>query len=451
MMVRWAVFAGLILGAIYTLSPLTVLSLAAMTAMTWWVGKDLAGRERRWFFTIVAIAIAVRVVAVAGLFLTADPSRPFAVFFGDEEIFKSRPLWLRNIGLGVPISAADFIYALDETGMSAHLYVLAFVQALVGDAPYGVHLFNVAASIASVLLLYRLIRPTLGRHVAMGGLILLLAIPSLFAWSVSALKEPIYNLVAAVQLGAAVAIVRAPRGWQRAVAAALVIVLSPALEALRKGSMFVAAFGTAVGITAGWTVRRPRWLLAAIVVLPIVGAAALSQPSIQDRLRTVGRQAARYHTGHVVTPGVTYEIIDPRYYTDWGAINSMPDRELLIFATRAVASYFVEPSPANLESPFIWAYLPEHFLWLVLVVLMPIGIAQGLRRDAMLTCVLVAHACASMLIVALNSGNIGTLIRHRELTLPYTVWLSALGAFSVIEWLYHRALGTEGKPVHAHS
>ena len=44
----------------------------------------------------------------------ADPSRPYANFFGDEELFKSRTIWLRNIGLGVPVSPqADIARGLE--------------------------------------------------------------------------------------------------------------------------------------------------------------------------------------------------------------------------------------------------------------------------------------------------------------------------------------------------
>jgi len=40
--------------------------------------------------------------------------------------------------------------------------------------------------------------------------------------------------------------------------------------------------------------------------------------------------------------------------------------------------------------------------------------------------------------VALTSGNVGTLIRHRGLALPYFVWLSALGGCEVVQRLATR-------------
>jgi hypothetical protein len=37
--------------------------------------------------------------------------------------------------------------------------------------------------------------------------------------------------------------------------------------------------------------------------------------------------------------------------------------------------------------------------------------------------------------VALTSGNVGTLIRHRALTTPFLVWFSALGLIVAVTWL----------------
>ena len=133
---------GVLLGFAYTLSPLSVLSLAVLAWALVAAGNGLSERERRWYWSIMAISIAVRLVAIALLFYTADPSRPFASFFGDEELYKFRTMWLRNIGQGIAMSPADVIYSFDEVGHTSYIYVLAFIQALVGDAPYGLHVMN---------------------------------------------------------------------------------------------------------------------------------------------------------------------------------------------------------------------------------------------------------------------------------------------------------------------
>ncbi len=100
-------------------------------------------------------------------------------------------MWLRNVALGIPVHGADLIYAFDEYSATSYLYVLAFLQVLVGPAPYGVHLLGIAFYLAGAVILYQTVRPAFGRMPALVGLVFLLFLPSLFAWSVSALKEPL--------------------------------------------------------------------------------------------------------------------------------------------------------------------------------------------------------------------------------------------------------------------
>src|SRR6202011_2724286 len=97
-------------------------------------------------------------------------------------------------------------------------YLLAAIQILVGPSPYGVHLVGIAFYLAAVVLLFRLARGRLGHVPVLIGLVLLLFLPTLFAWSVSALKESAFLLLTA----SAVALVDgAARGgtWLRRLAA----------------------------------------------------------------------------------------------------------------------------------------------------------------------------------------------------------------------------------------
>jgi hypothetical protein len=427
------VAAGALLGIAYTLSPMTVLMLPCLALLVQWAGQPLGDRERQWFYAVIAAAVALRLVVIGGLFLSADADVPFATFFGDEEMFKSRAIWLRNMGLGVPISPADVIYAVEETGKSSYLFVLAYLSALVGDAPYGVHVFNTTLYLGGACLIYRMVRPGYGRLVAFGGLVVLLFLPSLFIWSISALKEPLYTLLAALELWCALYIARGRRWYWRIAAIAAVLVLGVLLEGLRKGGLLVAGIGTLGGITAAVAARRPRLAIAALVLAPVIVVAALRVPAVHDRALAVVKDAAIYHVGHVYTPGYSYRTLDSWYYIDPADIRrAMTDGDAVKYVIAAMVDYVVQPIPWTIETRSTLAFIPEQMAWLVLFALVPLGVIAGLRHDAVLTGVLAAHGLAVMLIVALTSGNVGTLIRHRGLVLPYIVWLAMLGGYHLI-------------------
>lgn len=439
-MVPWrlVIAAGVALGFAYTLSPLTVLMAAGLIPLWGWASSGLSPQERRWVLGLFAIGVVLRAAAIGGLFLTADPNIPYANFFGDEEFFKRKTTWLRNVSMGIPISKADFIYAFDETGDSSYLDVLSYLQALVGLAPYGIHVLNAGAYLAAVLVLYRVVRRAYGGFAAVFGAALLLFLPSLFIWSISALKEPLYFLVVAVNLGAAMRIVRGPTWTWRVASLVTLIAGGFVLQTLREGGLVLAFAGAGGGFALAFAVTRPRVLVAACLATPLVVVLVLSRPAVQERTWAGVHQVALKHWGYINTPGQTYRLMEPAFYLDRQEIKAMTVPDVARYSLRAAWSYLTAPLPWQIESRSALAFLPEQIIWYTLIVLMPIGIAVGLRRDPVLTCVLVTHGLVAAMMVAVSGGNVGTLVRHRGLALPYLVWLSGLGAVHVarVAWSY---------------
>ena len=442
----WAVTAGIAVGFAYTMSPLTVIAIGLLCPLWKSGAANLSDTERRWFTAIFVVAIVMRFAIIGGLFLSADSTIPYANFFGDEEFFKRRTTWLLNLGMGTPISPADYFYAFDETGQTSYLFVLTSVQALVGLAPYGVHVMNALLYVAASVILFRLVRPSLGSLAALGGLVILLFLPSLFIWSISALKEPLYFFVVSLNLLAAAAVLRSEHWWQRALAVLAVAVGGYLLQSIREGGLAIAGAGLAGGAMLSFMARRPRLLLAAAIGVPLVAAITLTLPAVQARAWPVVHEAANKHWGHVHTRGWTYKILDDRLYEDRSLIPTMTPEEAGRFVVRAVYSYVTVPLPWQIESRGALAFLPEQIVWYLLIAMVPLGAISGLRRDPSLVSLLIAHGAAVCLLVALSGGNVGTLIRHRGLAMPYFAWLAALGAVTVGNWILSRASDTPALP-----
>ena len=158
----------------------------------------------------------------------------------------------------------------------------------------------------------------------------------------------------------------------------------------------------------------------------------LRVPAIHDRVLSVVRDSAIYHVGHVFTQGYSYQTLDSWYYIDPADIRRMPEGDAVKYVLASLVNYVVQPLPWTIESRSMLVYLPEQMIWLTLAALIPIGLVAGFRLDPVLTAVLAAHASVVVLIVAMTSGNVGTLIRHRGLVLPYVVWLSMLGGYHLL-------------------
>jgi len=102
------------------------------------------------------------------------------------------------------------------------------------------------------------------------------------------------------------------------------------------------------------------------------------------------------------------------------------------FLVRSFVSYVTVPLPWDVQSRAALAYVPEQIIWYLLVALLPAGLVFSFRRDALVTALLIANAVASSLLVAITSGNVGTLVRHRGMAIPYIVWLSAVGGCELV-------------------
>jgi Dolichyl-phosphate-mannose-protein mannosyltransferase len=418
------------IGFVYVLSPLTVCFAMAIVPAVFYSTRGLDADDRRRVTALVVAAIALRLVVIAALFLSTNHERvAFGSFFGDEDYFIKRSLWLRTIALGHPVHALDLEYAFEPYGRSSQLSLLTLVQALVGPSPYGVRLFGVLFYVVAAILLYRLARASLGRFPALFGLTVLLFLPTLLAWSVSVLKEPLFVLISALAVCAAVRAADA-RSWPiRLTAGAGVLALAAILQTVRPYGALFALLGACSGLAIGFVAVRPRLLLAVAVATPLVLALVFRNPEVQLKTYAAIQSAARQHWGAVtVSRGYSYRLLDQRFYSDVNEISDLRLGETVRYAVRGAAAYLTAPLPWNARSRITAAYLPEQVIWYVLVVLSVPGVVFSFRRHAVVTGLLLAHAFLLSAAVAFTDGNVGTLVRHRSLSLPYLVWLSGVGA-----------------------
>jgi hypothetical protein len=429
----WFVAAGLSVAAIYTVAPLTVCVVAvAVAALPLCVG-DLPRHERRWVTMIVVAALIARLVGIAGIFIRNLPNHDdqfVGATAGDEAYAMSRALRMRDILRGSPTTKYDYFVAFDEYGRNRYVTALTATQVIFGPTPYAVRLLNASLFMVGALLLYRLCREAFGAVSAGGGLVAVLFWPTLFAWSISLLKESLYFFLGVVVLTGAVAMVRRPRWRSRATAALVVCASMAVVHDLRPGAVALIGSGLAIG-GAAYLVSASKRMLVTAAVAALALAVALSRPAVESLVIQRLEAAAKTHTGHVFTIGHDYKLLDAGFYRNPGTPASstltLTRDEAARFVVRAVASFFTVPLPWQLQSTRELAYLPEQLAWYALVALLPVGIVAGYRRDRLVTCMLVGYAVPTSAALALTNGNVGTLLRLRGLVIPYLIWISVVG------------------------
>ncbi len=463
--------AGVVIGVAYLFSPITTWVLILTPPFVWWACRGLSGRERVWVQRLLIAALGLRLLTLAGFFFFSDYFRPligagppgdplvpmpFGVLFGDEWLIKQFSLVAMHIARGESVASQDIVNLAGNYAQSGFVYALAYFEILMGAAPYGVHVLNAALFVTGTAIMYRLVRSAYGALPAFVGFVIVLFMPSLFVWSISALKEAAYVFLTAVSISATERAVRSKRISGRIAAIAIVLLAIASIGTLRRPAIFMTAGGLILGLLARAATLRQRVAVAVALTLVVCGFYAATLPSVRQRVEAQISFAAGSHIGYVRSRGYSYKLLDDVFYTSPKYLNAdvtlQPD-EALRFVTRAAISFVVVPLPWRAQSRSMLALVPQQVVWYLLVVLAFAGVGSGFRRDALVTWLFIGVIVTGSAAVALTSGNVGTLVRMRDMVVPMVTWLGALGGCTVVEyavglaairppaWSVHRVVG----------
>ena len=86
------------------------------------------------------------------------------------------------------------------------------------------------------------------------------------------------------------------------------------------------------------------------------------------------------------------------------------------------------PFPLTARTASEIGLVPDTLLWYAVVVLAVVGLAYLVRRRDRRFAVGVLAMGAIALVLSLTEGNLGTLVRHRAMLIPFVVMLAAVGA-----------------------
>lgn len=434
-----SVVAGIALAVLYSASPLFALTLAASTVCLCIAGRGLDGEERRRLILVMVAALAARWMVIATMLVGGIPLHndlSVGAASGDDGYYLARALRGRDIVLDLTDTRYDYFIINDEYGRTSYLRLLTAVQVLFGPTPYSMRALNGLIFVAAAAMLFRTIRPAFGATTSLIALVVLVFLPSLIVGSISLGKDPLYFLITAVLFTTVLMMSR--RGTALSIAAGAGITVSSVfvLDGMRRGGAALALASIAMALPAPWLLATWRRAAVAVAVFASVVAAALMIPAVHAHAIDAITTVSKTHAGHVFTSGHAYKLLDDGFYFNPGPSPfTLTDDQALRFLVRAAVSFTITPLPWEMASLKELAFLPEYVAWLVILAFAVPGTIAGWRRDPRVTALLVGFIVPTAVAVAVTTGNVGTLLRLRGLVTPFLVWLSALGALTVAEYL----------------
>ncbi len=122
------------------------------------------------------------------------------------------------------------------------------------------------------------------------------------------------------------------------------------------------------------------------------------------------------------TTSHTYKLLDHGFYFLPSTPASWPlqltDAQAMRFLVRAVVSFLFTPLPWEMTSLSELLFLPEHAVWLLMIVFAPIGVVASWQRNRRMTGLLVMWIVPTAAAIAMTTGNVGTLLRLRGMVTP---------------------------------
>jgi hypothetical protein len=443
---RWLAGAAVASGIAYALAPVAAWFAVAMIGLFRRAQRGLDARERVWIAGLLGTALAVRLAAIAAfIFVAAPGTYTYPSFFGDGRYAIGRSLWMRGAALGETMHPRFVFEAFEPYGASGYNYLLAALQTALGPATWSLHLVAVGCFLAGAVVWHRVVRQAFGAAAALVALALMLFAPTWLAWSVSPIKESFQFLVLGLCVLTALGALAAARGARRLASGLCCIALLGVLATLRSGGLVIIVGSLLVGAGAVLTHTRRTAAILAVGATIAVALFAATRPAVRDRVAAEINAAANRHLGHVRTPGTFYKLLDERFYHEPPGVVVdvvLTPAEAARFLMRAVAAFVAVPLPWQLQATPALVLLPMQMFWYALVALAAAGTPAAWRASPALTAIVLGYIALSIVVIAPNSGNVGTLMRHRDMLLPFVISLSAAGVGATAAWLSaaHRPL-----------
>lgn len=364
----------------------------------------------------------------------ADRTRSY-IRIGDSDDYSQRGYCLAQYVNGN--REAIVLRRISVYGYHGYVLVIGWFYSLFGFSPISVKWLNGWLGGLHILAVFFLAKSCFQSTIARWASIGVALFPTLVLWSATNLKEPLFFLLTALLLLLFTALRANPRFKRWIVYGGGFLAVFWMLQELgRKEVALILVVCLLAALVLEICLRR-RWV-AVLAFLAVV--LMLFNP--WARVKQAIHLGAYRHVGYIQTESTTYRYLPDRFYQGpiplQGGVPS--DSDALAMLSRvptALMHYFLQPF---LWWPWKWLALPiipQMVLWYFLLPLALIGVVAGIRWNVWNCGFLVLTGSAWILVGALSNGNVGTLIRLRDMVTPIVLIFASAGF-----WIFVR--GREG-------
>ena len=417
-------FAALVLDTLFFCSFLAIFCIIAFKKLP----QDLCLKRIIGVTFILRLLVAVFLYDYAFLFNRVTfgehgyvlPSWPY---FSDASYTLLRSLWIAKYHLG-KITNYLFLSELKNYGESLYNYIIAFVFYLFGFQPFHIVMMNLLFGCAMIIVMYQLALILFCKRVACYTVLFISFMPSLFIISLMPLRDIAVSLNL-VLFFFFIAKTLTEFRWRYVLYIPLSSFTLTLLRSRIPYSYLLLFF--VFSVIAMWFFQKRRLPLLGGLLL-IVFSINYFQPRLFQPLKeqavTGLNELYHFHKAYV-TVGTTYKILDNhRYHESEKVLITAPLEHVRVFF-RAWWHFLLQPFPRADGRVVSFITSCEQLIWYLCLPLLAVGIFMSLHIYASRVLLCFIFILSSLL--ALSSGNVGTLVRHKTMITPFLFMYVAIG------------------------
>ncbi len=453
-------------GVWLALVPITWLLAPTLLVIGWMVRSFQVSPHRRLLLIAGAAALALRLLAVCANGVAAHYSLGFAQpwdVVGDASSYHSHGYYIAHhvTQRPIPLYYKTFVHEIEHKGLlprwdtyqvTGFSYWVAGLFGIFTPAPTAVQWINALLNVVTALLCFHVSRRWAGEWSAAASFIAVAWYPTLFAWSVSGLKEwPVIFLSAVFLLVLALAS-RPPVDIKRAAAAgAALAVVATAVFFMRRdvasalvGVAIAVALVRAVASAWAWPLGRAVALAGGVAALILL---FLSANTLGSQINTFLQHSAMraLNTTFTDLTGGNYRIYPQRFHDHYALLSQgsgyfvLSPAETATLIPKAVSRLLFSPFPDTLyRSPRLAVALPLAFVNLLLAPFVLVGMGRGIQADRWVFGTLALYLGVMVISIGLHCSNAGTAVRLRDMVMPFYLLFAAIGMSRSIRHVSNR-------------
>lgn len=448
-MIGW-VFSGLLIGVLSAFSPGSVFIGAAVLVSWLLLGRRVVSIDRKFVATLFLAGFLVRMLLSLGLDLgsrwveggwphkyqevdhwemgVVDRTRHY-VKMGDSDHYTHRAYSIAQYAKGVrePV----ILLRLNQYGWNGYVYLMGLFFNWFGYSPGAVKFINCFLGAWLGVLTFFLTRSCFNRSIARGAALAVGFFPSLIVWSTSNLKDIPMLFLTLLLLLIFTKIQDAPSrrvAFRYATAFFAVFLFHTLVRSVELSALLLAGL---IGSYLFIRFQHRKWLLAGIALILL--AILMTKPVSTLSHQLLG-ELMNWHLGFVQTAGDSYRFLPEKFYDggtylrEWSA-NGRIDWPLIKGLLQSIPLYLLQPFPERTGNLFRLLVIPQMLFWYVALLFSGLGMLWSLRWNLRRSLFLVVTILLWVSVSAISSGNIGTVMRIRDMVTPLFLIFASVGVW----------------------